>query len=439
MDNQTLFDLEIITLQTKQQKDENRCIFDIFNKTQTRGGRYALERYFKPRRISIKKIEAMQNVFCFILNDYDNWNLFYNAIGNNLVKNAENYINENISCISPSKHRFAFLKAYWWRFQDKNTYSIIAGGLKCVLNLLQNINRFHKIVDQDNCPQLIKKIFRDIKLFSKNDQLIKTNTSGESSPIQVFRLDTLLRGQLKHIIQSIIKSIYEMDAILSLATAIKEYSLVFPKFIESPFPIFNVRGLYHPFINDPVRNSISIEKNNNFVFLTGPNLAGKSTFIKACGIAVYLAHIGLGVPAEEMELSCFDGLITSINTEDNIRAGYSYFYSEVKRMKEIAEQCKSGKNIFVIIDELFKGTNHRDAYDASLTVISSMMGYKDHIFLLSTHLSELLKDIKKYRNIIFNYFDAELENGKPFYKYALKKGVSFQRLGMIIFKNENIF
>jgi len=75
----------------------------------------------------------------------------------------------------------------------------------------------------------------------------------------------------------------------------------------------------------PVAYNVSLTQNENFLFLTGANMAGKSTFIKATGIAVYLAHLGMSVPAEHMELSLFDGLLSNIHVVDNILKGESYF------------------------------------------------------------------------------------------------------------------
>ncbi len=66
-------------------------------------------------------------------------------------------------------------------------------------------------------------------------------------------------------------------------------------------------------------------------------MAGKSTFIKAVGVAVYLAHIGMGVPAKKFKLSLFDGLLSNIQVEDNILKGESYFFNEVKRVKKTIE------------------------------------------------------------------------------------------------------
>jgi len=98
-------------------------------------------------------------------------------------------------------------------------------------------------------------------------------------------------------------------------------------------------------------------------------MAGKSTFIKAVGTAVFLAHLGMGVPAKEMQLSLFDGILSNINVVDNIAKGESYFFNEVQRIKNTIIKINNKNKWLVLIDELFKGTNVQDAMKCSSTVI----------------------------------------------------------------------
>ena len=91
-------------------------------------------------------------------------------------------------------------------------------------------------------------------------------------------------------------------------------------------------------------------------------MAGKSTFIKAVGSAVFLAHIGMGVPAESMKLTLFDGLLTNINVVDNIVKGESFFYNEVQRIKNTILKVNDSRKWLILIDELFKGTNVQDLF-----------------------------------------------------------------------------
>src|SRR5207249_264088 len=101
---------------------------------------------------------------------------------------------------------------------------------------------------------------------------------------------------------------------------------------------------------EPVAYDITLDHENNFLFLTGANMAGKSTFIKSVGAAVFLAHVGMGVPAKKMQLTLFDGLLSNINVVDNISKGESYFYNEVQRIKNTILKINDGRKWLILID-----------------------------------------------------------------------------------------
>lgn len=167
-------------------------------------------------------------------------------------------------------------------------------------------------------------------------------------------------------------------------------------------------------------------------------MAGKSTFLKSLGLAIYISHLGFPVPAKKMKTSVYNGIITTINLSDNINKGYSHFYSEVRRVKEVAIKLKDKNRLFVIFDELFRGTNVKDAFDASLLIIESFAKINESTFFISTHITEIAERLEKFSNIDYKYFNSELIDDKPVYKYELKEGVSHERLGMHIVRNEKI-
>ena len=167
-------------------------------------------------------------------------------------------------------------------------------------------------------------------------------------------------------------------------------------------------------------------------------MAGKSTFIKAVGSAVFLAHIGMGVPAKTMELSLFDGLLSNINVADNVAKGESYFYNEVQRIKKTIIKITDGRKWLILIDELFKGTNVQDAMKCSTVVIEGLIKIKRSLFILSTHLYEIGDDLQKYPNIDFKYFETNVTEEKLSFSYQLKDGISNDRLGFLILKREKV-
>src|SRR5258706_1177577 len=100
------------------------------------------------------------------------------------------------------------------------------------------------------------------------------------------------------------------------------------------------------------------------------------------GIGLYLAHMGFPVAAEVMDFSVREGMYSSINVADNINLGYSHFYAEVVRVKQAAEVAASGKKLLLMFDELFKGTNVKDAYDGTLAVTEAFSEYQGCLFIV---------------------------------------------------------
>ena len=238
--------------------------------------------------------------------------------------------------------------------------------------------------------------------------------------------------------QELLNLYSQLDAWYGMAMAVKEFGLHFPKLVESDQPFLKAKGLYHLQLQHPIGYDITLDEQSNFLFLTGANMAGKSTLIKAVGTAVFLAHVGMGVPAISMQLSLFDGLLSNINVMDNLLKGESYFYNEVLRIKSTILKISDGRKWLILIDELFKGTNVEDAMKCSTTVIEGLLKIKNAHFILSTHLYEIGDQLKKYPNIRFNYFETIVKEDQLFFNYQLKEGISSDRLGYLILKNEGV-
>ena len=202
--------------------------------------------------------------------------------------------------------------------------------------------------------------------------------------------------------------------------------------------MFRATDLRHPAINGAIANDIEMKDGSNVIFLTGANMAGKSTWMKSIAINMYLAHIGFPVAAKSMEFSVREGIYSSINVGDNIGAGYSHFYAEVLRVKQAADATATGKRLLLIFDELFKGTNVKDAYDGTLAVTEAFAEYSNCLFIVSTHIIEVGEALKKHPNIQFAYMPTVMEGAVPRYTYKLEEGITEDRQGMMIIRNENI-
>jgi DNA mismatch repair ATPase MutS len=219
----------------------------------------------------------------------------------------------------------------------------------------------------------------------------------------------------------------QIDAWYGMARAVQKYELVFPDFVQNDQPVIEAKGLYHLLVQQPVAYDVVLNQKTNFLFLTGANMAGKSTFIKSVGASVFLAHIGMGVPAQQMKLTLFDGMLSNINVVDNMQ-----------RIKPTITKISDGKKWLILIDELFKGTNVQDAMKCSSTVIEGFLKIKNSLFILSTHLYEIGEELKKHPNIDFKYFETSVINDQLHFPYQLKDGISNDRLGYLILKREGV-
>lgn len=168
-------------------------------------------------------------------------------------------------------------------------------------------------------------------------------------------------------------------------------------------------------------------------------MAGKSTLMKSFGVAIYLAHMGFPVAAKAMTFAVQDGLYTSINVPDNLNLGYSHFYAEVLRAKHVAEEVSTGKNLVVVFDELFKGTNVKDAYDATVAVAKAFGENRNCSYIISSHITEAGYTLRECcNNFKFMYLPTIMKGTIPTYTYRLEKGITNDRHGMMMINNERI-
>lgn len=271
------------------------------------------------------------------------------------------------------------------------------------------------------------------------DLLLQENPKGKLPREKLAAYDVLLRFRHRETIQRILRYIYQLDVYITVAKVAAERHFIFPKALPKEEHMVKIESFYHPQLKNAVPNTLSIDPDNNVVFLTGANMAGKSTFMKSLGIAMYLAHMGFPVAAKKMEFSVLDGIYTTINLPDNLGIGASHFYAEVLRIKKMAKELSTGKSIFVIFDELFRGTNVKDAYEATIAVTSGFAKKRSSMFIISTHIIEAGEVLKeRCDNISFKYLPTRMKGTNPVYTYTLETGITDDRHGMIIINNEGI-
>ncbi|MES2851210.1 MAG: DNA mismatch repair protein MutS [Bacteroidota bacterium] len=429
IDKTTLADLSILNV------EDDFSVFNKLNFCRTAGGRHRLFYNFSTPLKTIEEIQGIQKTLQFIIKNEPHWPP---QITNGSVLMIEKFYIATIDDI-PEKPSQAGVLSY--KLFSSADYSFVKFSTEHTFDFIKGMQQFVKYFLNTDAPAPIKRLMESISVSinKKEFEVIAANKkSKDLNNTNQLMLANYFRYRFKHTMQELVEIYYQLDAWYGMAMAVKNHHLVFPSFSTEQKPLLDIKGLYHPLLQQPVGYDVRLLPGKNFLFLTGANMAGKSTFIKSVGTAVFLAHIGMGVPAQSMELSVFDGLLSNINIMDNIVKGESYFYNEVQRIKSTVQKISDHRNWLILIDELFKGTNVQDAMKCSTVVVEGFLKIPNTVFILSTHLYEIGEQLKQYPNIIFNYFETAVNGEELVFNYQLKDGISNDRLGYVILKNEGV-
>lgn len=231
----------------------------------------------------------------------------------------------------------------------------------------------------------------------------------------------------------------ETDALISLATfTSNKPHYIFPEISDTVY--FQGKQLGHPLIADEkcVKNDIEILSKPFFMIVTGANMAGKSTYLRTIGVNHFLASIGVPVCAESMTF--FPGrLLTNLRTSDSLVNNESYFFAELKRLKMIIDNLKSGEEgIFIILDEILKGTNSQDKQKGSFALMKRLINLGAN-GIIATHDLALGELEKEFPHEIKNFhFDAHIQENTLSFDYTLRRGIAQNMNATFLMRNMGI-
>lgn len=429
IDQTTLQDLAIFPSGTGD------SVFDKLNFTETPGGAAQLARLLRNPLTDLSAIRARQESLKYLLGRSSLWST---PISNGTIMVLEKYFQ---SQIDPIPHPAHGVNAVLYSLLHSHDFSLIRYTAGHAIDFLKGMYLYSTLSQEGKPPAPLEKITKRIEiLLSKPEarEMIGVKQKHSLRKSEIIRFGYFLLHQYKDSIEELIELHSQLEALLSLCKAIQAYDLHFPDWESAEQPVFSAAGLRHLLLQTPVDYGVHLNKATNFIFLTGANMAGKSTYIKAVGIAAYLAHIGMAVPARSLRLSLLDGMLSNIQVSDNISRGESYFFNEVQRIKTTISRIHTQGSWLVLIDELFKGTNVEDAMRCSEKVITGLLKIRESLFILSTHLYEIGVALQPYPNIAFRYFETGVQDDQLHFSYRLKEGISNDRLGYLIMKREGL-
>jgi hypothetical protein len=247
------------------------------------------------------------------------------------------------------------------------------------------------------------------------------------------------RRKNKHIVPKLFEVIAEAEVLNSLATIHFNYpDWCFPKLTNEHF-VFESEELGHPLIpeKERVNSNFSVEKQTLISLVTGSNMAGKSTFLRSIGVNIVLAQMGSPVCAKNFTVSPVR-LMTSMRISDNLAENTSTFYAELKKLKTIIEAVNSHEKVFILLDEILRGTNSHDRHIGSDALIKQLIRH-DAYAVIATHDLELAELKKQYPQSTENYhFDVQVKGEELFFDYKLKEGICHSLNASLLMKKIGI-
>ena len=216
----------------------------------------------------------------------------------------------------------------------------------------------------------------------------------------------------------------KMEAISSLATlSFNHPQWCFPQIVPAQGS-FAATSLGHPLIaeNKRVNSSFSTEGTGKIAVITGSNMAGKSTFLRSIGLALVTGQTGAPVCATEARFACMQ-VISTMRISDNLEESTSTFYAELKKLKEIIDAVNRREPVFLLLDEILRGTNSLDRHTGSKALLKQLI-HHNAAGIIATHDLALADLVKTYPQRIANYhFDVQVAGEELYFDYKLKEGI----------------
>lgn len=230
-----------------------------------------------------------------------------------------------------------------------------------------------------------------------------------------------------------------IEIISTLATLTFNHpNWVFPKIVEEHFTLSGEQ-IGHPLINAEkrVNNSFTTTGSGKISIITGSNMAGKSTFLRSIAVNLVFAQMGAPVCANAFTCSVA-ALYSSMRIADNLAENTSTFYAELKKLKSIIDEVKKNEKVFILLDEILRGTNSLDRHTGSEALIKQLIR-EQAVAVIATHDVDLANLENESPAAITNYnFDVQVEGEELYFDYKLKTGICKSMNASILMKKIGI-
>ena len=426
IDRQTLDDLDVAGL-----AGATASLITYLDHTWSRGGGDRLREMVLSPLSTVDEIENRQRTLQRLSGRLDAFGV--SNLGT-LVDRAERYMASSYLELPSSWLGCLSVK---WSYPDM--VEGLVGDLEAIARLIPVASAVLSAVEGDGAGAELESIVERLRRFlaSPGIDALRRAPRGTLRQLALARLDHTIRKTDRKVLEGFVKALHQLDALHALARASSKSGFAYPTVVESQHPFISATDAFHPLVANATSYDIELGPMGRLLFLTGPNMAGKTTYLKTCGIVALMAHIGMAVPASRATLSRFDRLFSLLAVRDSIGQGESLFLAEVRRVRDLVARLARGERLLVLADEMFRATNLLDAQDATELVLTQFSSCEKSLFVVSSHLIELAGRMHG-QNMRFAHFEASLVDTSLVFSYQLEPGVSDQRLGMVLLEREGV-
>ena len=289
-----------------------------------------------------------------------------------------------------------------------------------------------KVPDDYRRRQTLKNAERYItpELKAFEDKALSANERALAREKLLF--DQVLEVLAAHIpaLQRIARALALLDGLAAFAEAALRYGYVQPRFVDTPG--LNIVGGRHPVVERQVenfiRNDARLAATRRMLMITGPNMGGKSTFMRQVALICLLAHVGSFVPADAAELGPLDAIFTRIGASDDLASGRSTFMVEMTEAAAILHGAT--ERSLVLMDEIGRGTSTFDGLALAFAIARHLLEKSRSLTLFATHYFELTRLNADYPECANVHLDAVEHGHRIVFLHALEEGPASQSYGI---------
>ena len=278
---------------------------------------------------------------------------------------------------------------------------------------------YHRKQTLSNCERFISEELKQVE-----EHIVNSKTKIEELELQLFQEVKIKIHEYIPRLQKVANTLSDIDVFVSLSDVAEEYGYVKPDFNDNN--VIDIVDVRHPIVernvsaDSYISNDCKVEKDENILLITGPNMSGKSTYMRQLALIVILAQIGSFVPASSASLPIFDKIFTRIGASDDLAGGKSTFMVEMIEAKNAL--VESTANSLLIFDEIGRGTSTYDGIALAQSILEYINNTIKCKTLFSTHYHELTKLENITEGIKNIHVSAKEDHGKLIFLYKINEG-----------------